>query len=256
LGSATFRKNITNDPLAERWFALICTVRASRPVARLKLTASPPDDYSHARISMIRSANMFPAANHHGITTPRLLLPLQFFATVKRQGVRFTENVLWVRVGRQTMLHCVRRRSRRAAHRHCPNYAPLKKLRISTSRFGIGQVAGSNCTPLGLHRIAEKIGGGWPAGTAFKSRQQVGFTWSGSPDAKITSRILWLEGLEPGFNRGGNVDSHGRYIYIHGTGDETTLGRPASCGCIHLAADDLIPLFDALPGGTLVWIEP
>ena len=51
------------------------------------------------------------------------------------------------------------------------------------------------------------------------------------------------------------MDSHARYIYIHGTGDETTLGRPASCGCVHLAAHDLIPLFDRLPSGTLVWIE-
>lgn len=131
----------------------------------------------------------------------------------------------------------------------------VKKFRCSTSRFGIGQAAGSNCTPLGLHRIAEKIGGGWPVGTVFKSRQPIGYTWRGMPDAKITTRILWLEGLEPGLNRGGNVDSHARYIYIHGTGDEMTIGRPASCGCIHLAADDLIPLFDKLPAGTLVWIE-
>ena len=91
-------------------------------------------------------------------------------------------------------------------------------------------------------------------GTVFKSRQVIGFTWQGLPLATITSRILWLEGLEPGFNHGGNVDSYNRYIYIHGTGDEPALGRPASCGCIHLAADDLIPLFDKLPRGTLVWI--
>ena len=137
-----------------------------------------------------------------------------------------------------------------------PNkYRFVKKFRCSTSRFGISQVAGSNGTPLGLHRIAEKIGGGWPVGTVFKSRQPIGYTWRGMPDAKITTRILWLEGLEPGLNRGGNVDSHARYIYIHGTGDEMTIGRPASCGCIHLAADDLIPLFDKLPAGTLVWIE-
>jgi hypothetical protein len=82
----------------------------------------------------------------------------------------------------------------------------------------------------------------------------VGFTWKGLPLATITSRILWLEGLEPGCNRGGTVDSHARYIYIHGTGDEPSLGRPASHGCIHLAADDLLPLFDRLPVGTLVWI--
>jgi hypothetical protein len=131
----------------------------------------------------------------------------------------------------------------------------LRVYRCSTSRFGIGQEEGSYRTPLGLHRVVEKIGGGWPAGTVFKGRQPVGYTWQGMPDAKITTRILWLEGLEPGFNRGGNVDSHARYIYLHGTGDQTSLGRPASCGCIHLADADLIPLFDRLPGGTLVWIS-
>jgi hypothetical protein len=128
------------------------------------------------------------------------------------------------------------------------------KMRCSTSRFGIGQRKGSNCTPLGLHRIAEKIGGGWPVGTVFKGRQPIGYTWKGLPDAKITTRILWLEGLESGFNRGGPVDSHARYIYIHGTADQMSIGKPASCGCIHLADADLIPLFDKLPGGTLVWI--
>jgi len=106
-----------------------------------------------------------------------------------------------------------------------------------------------------LHRIAEKIGDGWPAGTVFKARQPIGFTWKGLPDAKITTRILWLDGLEPGFNHGGNVDSHARYIYIHGTGDQTTIGKPSSCGCVHLADDDLIPLFKELASGTLVWIE-
>jgi len=135
------------------------------------------------------------------------------------------------------------------------HYDPVKKFRCSTSRFGIGQIEGSYRTPLGLHRVVEKIGGGWPAGTVFKGRRPVGYTWQGMPDAKITTRILWLEGLEPGFNRGGNVDSHARYIYFHGTGDQTSIGRPASCGCIHLADADLIPLFDRLAGGTLVWIS-
>jgi L,D-transpeptidase YbiS len=129
------------------------------------------------------------------------------------------------------------------------------KTRCSTSRFGIGQTQGSNCTPLGLHRIVEKIGGGWPAGTVFQGRRPIGYTWKGIPDAKITTRILWLEGLEPGVNRGGNVDSHARYIYIHGTADQASIGRPASCGCIHLADADLIPLFEWLPAGTLVWIS-
>lgn len=132
----------------------------------------------------------------------------------------------------------------------------VKKFACSTSRFGIGQTEGSNCTPLGLHRIAEKIGTGAPVGTVFKSRQIVGHV--SQPEfvnAKITTRILWLEGLESGFNQGGNVDSHARYIYLHGTADQNSIGKPASCGCIHLADADLILLFDLLPSGTLVWIS-
>jgi hypothetical protein len=135
------------------------------------------------------------------------------------------------------------------------DYNFIKKLPCSTSRFGIGQTEGSNCTPLGLHRIAEKIGAGEPAGTVFKSRKVIGHTSQPEfADAKITTRILWLEGLEPGFNRGGNVDSHARYIYIHGTADQTSIGKPASCGCLHLADADLVSIFDLLPSGTLVWI--
>jgi L,D-transpeptidase YbiS len=135
------------------------------------------------------------------------------------------------------------------------DYNFIKKLPCSTSRFGIGQTEGSNCTPLGLHRIAEKIGAGEPAGTVFKSRKVIGHTSQPEfADAKITTRILWLEGLEPSFNRGGNVDSHARYIYIHGTADQTSIGKPASCGCLHLADADLVSIFDLLPSGTLVWI--
>jgi hypothetical protein len=131
----------------------------------------------------------------------------------------------------------------------------VKKISCSTSRFGIGQIEGSNKTPLGLHRIAEKIGAGERAGTVFKARKVVGHTsQSEFADAKITTRILWLDGLEPGLNRGGNVDSHARYIYIHGTADQSSIGKPASCGCVHLADADIIPLFDLLPMGTLVWV--
>jgi hypothetical protein len=129
-----------------------------------------------------------------------------------------------------------------------------KSFLISTSRFGTGQQNGSNQTPLGLHRVAEKVGGGQPIGTVFESRKPVGFTWQGLPEAPIVHRILWLDGLEPGLNRGGQVDSHSRYIYIHGLANEPALGRPSSHGCIHLAAADLLPLFDLLPSGSLVWI--
>ena len=131
----------------------------------------------------------------------------------------------------------------------------VKKYPCSTSRFGIGEIKDSNCTPRGLHGIAEKIGGGEVAGTVFKERRIVGHTSQPEfANAKITTRIMWLEGLEPGFNQGGTVDTHERYIYIHGTGDQASIGAPASHGCIHLADADLIALFDLLPSGTLVWI--
>ncbi len=131
----------------------------------------------------------------------------------------------------------------------------VKEFVCSTSKFGIGQAAGSNCTPLGLHRIAEKHGDGTPAGTVFKGRKPIGHLRDGLPLESITTRILWLDGLDPGFNRGGTVDTFARYIYIHGFGDQASLGRPASHGCIHLADVDLVPLFDLLPVGTMVWIS-
>ncbi len=103
--------------------------------------------------------------------------------------------------------------------------------------------------------MRRKVGAGWPVGTVFRAREVVGFTWAGLPDATIAHRILWLEGLDSGFNRGGEVDTFSRYIYVHGLADEPTLGRPASHGCVHLAASDLMPLFDRIPTGSLVWIE-
>jgi hypothetical protein len=183
-----------------------------------------------------------------------------FSGNCRRLGIPVTRYALTVSVAKQTvsLFEQVQRSAIKRsgpAEAGIPNaYHFVRGFRCSTSRFGIGQAADSNRTPLGLHQIAEKIGGGWPVGTVFKSRQVKGFTWQGLPRATITSRILWLKGLEPGFNHGGNVDSHDRYIYIHGTGDEPALGHPTSCGCIHLAADDLIPLFDRVPTGTLVWI--
>jgi hypothetical protein len=179
-------------------------------------------------------------------------IPKIFLCACKRYDVAPTQFIVAVSVAEQTVL-LFKRNS--APLRLCvKGYRFVKKFHCSTSRFGISQVAGSNGTPLGLHRVVKKIGGGWPVGTVFKGRRPIGYTWRGMTDAKITTRILWLEGLEPGFNRGGNVDSHARYIYIHGTGDQMTIGKPTSFGCIHLPDNELIPLFDKLPGGTLVWI--
>ena len=157
-----------------------------------------------------------------------------------------TRHVLLVNIALQTTALFQRSQNR---------YELRKIFRCSTSKFGIGEMAGSNMTPRGLHRVARKIGGGWPVGAVFKCRQFAGYTWQGHPGAPIANRILWLEGLEPGFNRGGNADSFRRYIYIHGTGNEITLGRPDSHGCVHLSGNDLLPLYDKLPEGTLVWVS-
>lgn len=180
-------------------------------------------------------------------------LPKEFILAVRRCEVRPTRFVLTISVATQTMRLFEKSKTQSAAH--FSRYGLRKRYLISTSASGIGQRANSNQTPLGLHRVAEKIGAGQPIGTVFRNRQPVGLTWQGQPNAAIVHRILWLEGLEFGYNRGGNVDTYNRYIYIHGFGDETTLGNPNSHGCIHLAAEDLMPLFDLLPIGALVWIS-
>ncbi len=176
-------------------------------------------------------------------------LPRSLASTCRRLGVKLTPHLLlvWVAGQRADWLE-------RSPASRPPAYRLRRRYVISTSRFGLGSRAGSNCTPLGLHRVAQKIGGGWPLGTVFRGRRPVGLTWQGMPEAAIAHRILWLDGLEPGRNRGGQVDSFRRYIYVHGVGDELTLGRPASRGCVHLAASSLLPLYDRLPVGTLVWI--
>lgn len=132
---------------------------------------------------------------------------------------------------------------------------------VSTSRYGAGCVEGSRRTPLGVHRIAEKIGAGCPRGTIFKARRATGEIADIIVEARatsidvITSRILWLEGLEPGLNSGPGVDSHARYIYIHGTAEEGLIGQPASIGCIRMRNDDVMELFENVNVGTLLFIQ-
>lgn len=177
-------------------------------------------------------------------------LPRALVLTSRRLGVRLTPHLLLVWVGSQRA-DWLEQAWGSSGH----TYLLRRRYVISTSRFGIGSHVGSNCTPLGLHRVAQKVGGGWPVGTVFRGRRPVGLTWQGMPQAAIAHRILWLGGLEPGRNSGGEVDSFRRYIYMHGVGDELTLGRPASRGCVHLAASDVLPLYDRLPVGSLVWID-
>lgn len=129
---------------------------------------------------------------------------------------------------------------------------------ISSSIFGIGNQENSFKTPLGVHRVAQKIGEGAPFGTVFKARVDTGkvtnilTTDTSSKEDYVTSRILWLEGLEQDKNKGAGIDSFQRYIYIHGTAEEGRIGRPASQGCIRMRNADVIELFNLLEIGTLV----
>jgi len=131
---------------------------------------------------------------------------------------------------------------------------------ISSGIAGAGNLSGSGKTPLGLHRIASKTGAGARIGTIFSAKQNTGriaqiFTNDQKvPDDSVLTRVLHLEGLEEGKNRGGMVDSYARLIYIHGTPEEGYIGKPASMGCIRMRNTDVIELFDMVKTGTLVAI--
>ena len=127
---------------------------------------------------------------------------------------------------------------------------------VSTSAKGIGGEEGSYRTPAGWHRIHARIGAGAARGTVFASREPTGEVWRGEPRAEdlILTRILTLEGLEPGINRGPGADSLERYIYFHGTNAEDHLGQPVSAGCIRLSNDDVTALFERVREGDLVAI--
>ena len=130
---------------------------------------------------------------------------------------------------------------------------------VSTAERGTGNREGSLQTPLGLHRVDEKIGAGAPLGMIFRGRRPTGqqaeiLTGPNERAARddVTTRILWLAGLEPGVNQGGDVDSKRRYIYIHGTPEEGRIGQPASHGCVRMTNEDVIELFDRVEVGALV----
>ena len=131
---------------------------------------------------------------------------------------------------------------------------------ISSSKYGIGNRSGSNKTPKGLHFIKKKIGDKTPINGKMIGRIFTGEiaeifkdkTISDTDD--ITSRILWLSGLENGVNKGKNIDSFKRYIYIHGTSEEGRLGIPSSHGCIRMKNKDVIDLYMKVEVGTLVLI--
>jgi lipoprotein-anchoring transpeptidase ErfK/SrfK len=126
----------------------------------------------------------------------------------------------------------------------------IRSFPVSTSRFGLGSEEGSNKTPLGRFKIGEKIGHEMPSGTIFQSRRPL------QPDEPlpqtedwITSRILWLDGLDEN-----NANTRDRFIYIHGTKHEDRIGTPDSHGCIRMRNADVIELFTLIDEGTPVLI--
>jgi UDP-N-acetylmuramate--alanine ligase len=127
---------------------------------------------------------------------------------------------------------------------------------VSTSLYGIGNQEGSFKTPPGLHIVIEKIGADAPLGRIFKDRLDTGVDWNPQliQENLILTRILRLKGLQPGVNSGPGIDSFERYIYIHGTGHESEIGKPHSHGCVCMKNIDIIELFDLIAEGTFVTI--
>jgi len=129
----------------------------------------------------------------------------------------------------------------------------LRDYPVSTAAAGVGEQSGSFRTPRGRHLVRAKIGAGQPANTVFVRRRPTGEIWTPELAAQypgrdwILTRILWLSGCEPGFNRLGQCDTMRRYVYIHGSPDGAEMGVPGSHGCVRMRNADIVELFDLLP---------
>jgi hypothetical protein len=164
-----------------------------------------------------------------------------------RLGIKPTDRFLFVRISTATLQFF------RAG-------VLVKSYPISTSKRPPSNVKHSLGTPCGLHEIAERIGAEQPPGMVFKARVSTGRHFSELPNASgeenlITSRILWLRGLEPGLNEGGEVDTYSRYIYIHGTNHEDRIGEAMSAGCVLMRNLDIVELYEQVRRGDQVMIE-
>lgn len=133
----------------------------------------------------------------------------------------------------------------------------LFEVPCATAEKGTGSEMHSNKTPLGWHTISKRIGEDAPWGQVYRSKMPTNEIWKPGQETDedlVLTRILVLDGLEEGRNKGGNVDSFARYIYVHGTNEEESIGTPSSHGCIRLRNDDVIELFGLTPEGTLLLI--
>ena len=181
-----------------------------------------------------------------GLPTPRILLSAAFglLAAVGFTGCGTTEfgtdtrNKMIVSVSDQKML---------LVH----DGTPVKTYKISTSKFGVGDRPGSNCTPLGRMQIAKKIGGDTAIGSVFKHRRPTGEILKPNTPGRdpVVTRILWLSGTESR-----NHNAFSRTIYIHGTPEECRLGTPASFGCIRMGSRDVADLYERVGHGADVFV--
>jgi lipoprotein-anchoring transpeptidase ErfK/SrfK len=176
-------------------------------------------------------------------------IPVDLYQVLKKFHYRPTSSIIVVSIQKQTL--------------YLFKEGVLQKsYLISTAKNGVGQEEGSEKTPIGLHLIASKYGQKSALFTIFRSKKDTGKIWDKDRQVDedlVLSRILCLEGLEEGKNLGKNnlgvsVDSFKRYIYIHGTNQEAKLGAPSSKGCIRMANNDILELFEQVSSGSLVWI--
>ncbi len=165
---------------------------------------------------------------------------------LKKQDITYNE-ILFVSIKDQKLYHIKEKQI-------------IRSYIISSSSYGTGSKAGSNKTPLGLHKINRKYGDKTPINGRMKGRVfygDIATIYTDTTKSKtddVTSRILWLEGMEEGKNKGEGIDSYKRYIYIHGTSEEGRLGTPASHGCIRMKNKEVIDLYKLIEVGTLVLI--
>lgn len=166
--------------------------------------------------------------------------------TKAKKNIVYKE-LLYVSVKAQKMYHII-------------NNEIVKTYTISTAEKGVGNMKNSDQTPLGLHSIKEKHGNKTPLNGRMIGRiyyGQIASIYNDSSRSKtddITTRLFWLSGEEEGVNKGGNIDSYQRYIYIHGTSEEGRLGTPASHGCIRMKNTDVLELYNKIALGTKVLI--
>ena len=164
----------------------------------------------------------------------------------EKKGKTYSE-ILFISVKEQKMYHIVEN-------------TIVKEYLVSTAKKGVGNKKNSEMTPHGLHYVKEKYGGSTPKNGRMIGRVfygQIATIYSDTTSSltdDITSRILWLSGMEKDINKEGNVDSYNRYIYIHGTSEEGKIGTPSSHGCVRMLNTDIIQLYAKIKIGTKVLI--